>query len=395
MVGPLLAAPPNVEKYLHQGDYLGGEKALLEHLINDPKDTEARFGLGALQFIRAVETLGQDMYRFGMNSDLGTLLGFPFFRLPIPINPRPEEIDYQKFRSLFTHFMEGLTKAEKNLALVRDPKTKLPLKMGLIKLDWDGDGKADDYLKTILSKYLNLMARVERNILGEMAVSFDQSDAIWLQGYCNLLLAMGSVILAHDHQNTFEVSASLFFPKVKTPFGFLNNIPRRKADNFSTYTILDLIAFIHMWRFPLRDQKKMEAALAHLEKVIALSRESWASILAETDNDLEWIPGPKQTGVMGIGVQQSMIDGWLEFLDEAESLLKGKKLIPFWREGENRGVNLRRVFTLSRDFDAILWIQGTAATPYLENGVLTNQAVWGHLQRVFGGDFFGFAIWFN
>ncbi len=392
-VGPLLAGPPIVEKYLQQGDYLGGEKALLLHLDQSPKDAEVRFGLGALQFIQAVEGLGQDLYRFGMNSDIGTAIGLPFFRLPIPNNPKPQEIDYEKFRTLFTRFMDGLTKAEKNLAMVRDSKIKLPLKMGLIKLDLEGDGKADEYLKTILSRYLR--GGVGNNPLGEMAVSFDQGDAIWLQGYCNLLLAMGSVILAHDHKETFEVSASLFFPKVKTPFGFLNHIPRPKGELFSTNTILDLIAFIHMWRFPLKDPKKMDEALGHLEKVLALSRESWTSILEETDNDMEWLPNPKQTGVMGIAVQRQMIDGWFEFIDEAESLLKGKKLIPFWREGENRGVNLRRLFTQARDFDAILWIQGTAANPYLENGILTNQAVWGRLQRIFGGEFFGFAFWFN
>jgi hypothetical protein len=40
--------------------------------------------------------------------------------------------------------------------------------------------------------------------------------------------------------------------------------------------------------------------------------------------------------------------GWLEFLDEAKALLKGEKLIPFWRKGEERGINLRRVFTEPR-----------------------------------------------
>lgn len=393
MACPLLAGPPMVEPYLLQGNYSGGEKALLDHLKQFPKDAEARFGLGALQFIHSVEGLGQDMYRFGLNPDLGASFGFPFFRMPVPVNPKPEEIDYEKFRSLFSRFMEGLTKAEKTLALVRDPKIKLPLKMGLVKMDLNNDGKADEYLKTILARYLT--GRAANIPLGEMAVSFDQGDAIWLQGYCNLLLAMGSVILAHDHRETFEVSASLFFPKVKTPFGFLNNIPRRMDNQLFDERIFDLVAFVHMWRFPLKDQKLMVAALGHLEKVIALSRESWASILEETDNDMEWVPNPKQTGVMGISVPRPMIDGWLEFLDEAQSLLEGKKLIPFWRAGDNRGVNLRRVFTHSRDFDAILWVQGTAANPYLENGEFTKQATWGRLQRIFGGEFFGFAAWFN
>ena len=116
---------------------------------------------------------------------------------------------------------------------------------------------------------------------------------------------------------------------------------------------------------------------------------------AETDDDHEWIPNPRQKGVLGVPVRQEMIDGWMRFLDESEDLLAGKKLVPFWRGAETRGVNLRKVFTDPRPFDSVLWIQGIGATPYLEDGPMTNPEVWGRLQRVFGGEFFGFAIWFN
>jgi hypothetical protein len=136
--------------------------------------------------------------------------------------------------------------------------------------------------------------------------------------------------------------------------------------------------------------------LAHLESMIALSRESWKYILAETDNDHEWIPNPRQQSVLPGGtVNGNMVEAWMTFLDETEALLKGKKLIPFWRGGERRGVNLRRVFTEPRPFDLILWVQGTAAAPYLEQGPLTNPETWRRLQNVFRGEFIGFALWFN
>jgi hypothetical protein len=54
--GPAAAAePPLVEKYLHAGQFSQGEKALQAHLGTNPNDDQARFGLGALQFIRGVE----------------------------------------------------------------------------------------------------------------------------------------------------------------------------------------------------------------------------------------------------------------------------------------------------------------------------------------------------
>jgi hypothetical protein len=139
----------------------------------------------------------------------------------------------------------------------------------------------------------------------------------------------------------------------------------------------------------------MKAALGHLDKVVALSKESWKFILAETDDDHEWIPNPRQTGVLGIPVRQPIIAGWLEFVEEVEAILAGKRLIPLWRGQEERGINLRRVFTEPRSFDLVLWVQGTAATPYLEKGPLTRPEVWNRLRTVFGGELIGFAIWFN
>jgi hypothetical protein len=90
-----------------------------------------------------------------------------------------------------------------------------------------------------------------------------------------------------------------------------------------------------------------------------------------------------------------MVKGWLDFLDETEMILAGKRLVPFWRDAANKGVNLRRVFTEPSEMDLILWVQGTAAAPYLEAGTITQPEVWNRLLRVFRGEFIGFAIWFN
>jgi hypothetical protein len=90
-----------------------------------------------------------------------------------------------------------------------------------------------------------------------------------------------------------------------------------------------------------------------------------------------------------------MVNAWHEFLDEFEALLEGEKLVPFWREREGRGVNLKRVFTEPKPFDLVLWVQGTAATPYLEKGTLTDPNFWRRLNRAYRGQFMNFAVWFN
>ncbi len=90
-----------------------------------------------------------------------------------------------------------------------------------------------------------------------------------------------------------------------------------------------------------------------------------------------------------------MIEDWHVFLDEADALLDGRKLIPFWRGDGSQGVNLQRVFLEPTRFDLVMWIQGTGAAPYLESGELTSADTWRQLQRTFQGNFWGFAIWFN
>ncbi|HEU5115875.1 MAG TPA: hypothetical protein VFT74_04295, partial [Isosphaeraceae bacterium] len=145
--------------------------------------------------------------------------------------------------------------------------------------------------------------------------------------------------------------------------------------------------------------QRMRKTLEHLEAVIALSRESWTFILKETDNDHEWIPNPKQDTVMPNGrMTEEMVNGWMEFLDEAESILKGETRVPFWRaigDGEPRGVNLRQVFLEPRRFDLVLWVQGPGAMPYLEKGQTTSPETWRRFQRLFEGQFLGWATWIN
>ena len=170
----------------------------------------------------------------------------------------------------------------------------------------------------------------------------------------------------------------------------------------ATLLLLDGISFLHHEsRMEIKEPARTKIALEHLEAAVAQAKEMWKYIQEETDDDNEWIPNPRQTGVLGVKVTQEMIDAWLETLDEADQILKGKKLIPFWRgKDAERGVNLRRVLTEPRTFDFFNWVQGTAATPYLEKGPITKFAdprTGDRLNKAFGGPFgiIGFGFWFQ
>lgn len=389
--------PPLVESFLISGKLDEGETALTEHLQKHPGDDEARFGLGVLQVMQGVEHLVQSLHKHGLQPN-STLVQMPFLRLPVPKNPDPEPISYEKMRKIYQTLLADLTRAEATLAEVKDDNVKLPLHFGLLKLDINGDGKvSDDEVFWKIYARISGTRRTTFQAAENFVIGFDKADVYWLRGYCHLLSAFNEFILAHDWQEAFNSTAHLFFSKVDSPS---QPLPRKNAKEYvwfqSETEIADLIAFLHLISFEVKEPARMKSALAHLEKVIGLSRETWKAIEAETDNDREWIPNPRQPSILpGISVTAEMVAVWKEFLDEAEAMLKGEKLVPHWRFKDGRGINLRRVFTEPRRFDLILWVQGSSAVPYLEEGTLTERRFWERLQRIFRGRFMGFAAWFN
>ena len=247
-----------------------GEKALLAELAKNPKDDQARFGLGVLQFVQAVEHLGQSLYRNGLRSDRGQQLGIPVLRLPVPLNPNPETLTYAKSRAIVQQLVDDLAKAEKTLGEVRDDNVKLPIQMGRVQLDLTGDGKGREQFYTIVNRYIGGAQGVPKD--ADWLVAFDRGDVAWFRGYCHLLMALGEIGLAHDGHEFFDCVAHVFFQKVDTPHKFLTHLPAKEADSFGFggVNFLDLIAVVHLTRFPIQEPARMQAALTHLERMLAL-----------------------------------------------------------------------------------------------------------------------------
>lgn len=385
------ADAPLAESFLISGKLADGEQALIKHLEAKPGDSQARFGLGVLQFSRAVEQLSQSLYRYGMYNR-SRRIGLPILRLPVPENPKPEKIGYKQCRAILQTLIDNLGKAEVTLAVIKGD-VKLPLHFGLIKLDLNGDGQvADD--ETLWRLYAGVNRGVDKNVAEEFTIAFDKADVAWLRGYCHVLMSVCEFALAHDGRELFERTGHLFFIDVDSPYPFLTS--GRGVFRQGDIDFADVVAVIHLINLPVVEPQRMQAALAHLEQVIDLSRQNWRDIMAETDDDREWIPNPQQTGILpGVQVTQQMVEGWQEALNEFEAILQGKKLIPFWRGDDAKGINLRKAFTEPTTFDLVMWVQGTAAAPYLEEGPLTTPDTWERFNEIFGGQFVGFAIWFN
>ena len=409
--------------YLYSGKLAEGETALLAKLESNPDD-ETRFGLGVIQFGRALEHLLQGLNEHGFLTErtFGPVIPSGLREL-FPDNANAKPFSDDVFRQMLKTWIADVTKAEKTLAEITSLDVKLRLKPALIQINPAGNGmpvSAAELLELMFpakqadqgaapGELAMMFPEESRDRVVRLSLTLDRGDVHWLRGYLHLQAALAEGLLALDFREAIEVGAHRLFEKVETPYTWLLTENRKIPENIgpeSALPILDILAGVtQCLDIAVVEPDRCKSMLHHLQDAIDNGREMWTYILAETDDDQEWIPNPRQKGSIDIVVSQEMIDTWLDTLSEAKLVLEGKKLVPFWRDymllGKlgDRGVNVRKVFeNPPKRVLIVQWFQGTAATPYLETGELTAFADEKFLQRinrVFGSNFVGFAAWFN
>lgn len=304
-VGTSGAAEPSVpvaEKYLHEGRLAQGETASLLALDAEPKNDEVRFGLGVIQFTRAVENLGRGLFEYGAVSEKASQ---PFLRLPVPKNDQPSAISYRALGRMLDAFATDLRRAEATLAGIKDDKVKLRLRLAGITFDFAGTGKGRVTLMEILER-LNGGRLALQKVNPEFRVHFDRGDVAWLRAYCHLLCAMVEMYRAVDEEAGFTERMQGIFPKVE-------GAAKARDD----------------WYLGLKvvDGPRLRRVRLHLVAVCELNRETWQHIRKETDDDHEWLPHPKQKDQLGLPISDEQINAWLGMMEQWEGLLKGERLV--------------------------------------------------------------------
>src|SRR5919198_2459224 len=168
---------PLAEKYLLDGKLVAGAKALEARLKEAPQDDQARFGLGVLQFLQTFEHLGGSLYRYGLRTEKPFLRPPPRVKEFLPQNPNPEKLTYTAARQIVQTFVDDLVKAEATLAGVKDSAVKLPLHVGLIKIDPFGQGKPIS--AAFLFERVEGLPVTSQQANG-FVISFDRGDVSWL-----------------------------------------------------------------------------------------------------------------------------------------------------------------------------------------------------------------------
>ncbi|MGO4450483.1 hypothetical protein AB4Y96_16295 [Phyllobacterium sp. TAF24] len=391
------AATELFQKYLGNGRIGEADEQLLALTTKATNNADAQLGLGLVRSARAFEKLSQSLYRYGFGSKSD---GYEMFlgrgASEVAKNFNPEPITYEQFRGILTTFVADLDSADKALAAVGDKPAKLKVDLSVTRFDWNGDGQVgpEDHFGLAISDH-NEDGKAKPFIVG-----FDTADAKWLQGYCNLMMAVAKAWLSHDFSESWNGSFSVVFPKAVSTMADANGkgsedytmfgVNKAQADD-----IADFVTLIHTMRWPVADKVMWSEVRDHLKKVIVLNRETWALIDKETDDDHEWLPGPKQkSGVLpSFDVTPERIQVWLGVLSQFEAALDGKILIPHWRF--DKGINLAKVFDDPKPFDFVLWVTGPAAVPYLQDGPAMSSGEWNQITSIFEGNFASYAFYFN
>jgi hypothetical protein len=441
------------EALLTDGRLAAAEELAQARVARAPEDAQAGFALGLAQFLGAVDGLGRDLYRYGLASSYGNPAvmafgdGVPFLRVPVPENPAPEPVTYEGLRAMLGTFVAELAVAEATLAGVPAADFELPLRVPLVRFDFDGNG-AGGPDESVAALFLDVTgadlfspeweAWAEDADAGRVKpFGLDQSEVPWLQAYCHLLSALGEFLLAHDWEDAFQLTFHDAFPEGVMASSGLVDEERRiletlgpevpgydwqqegaSYDDFMVWSqtpegqahrqfmqqqaalewggIADLVAFVHLFHWPVVDAERMGTVRAHLLSMIALSRENWRRIMAETDDKREWVPGPHQTVLFeNVRITDDTLAGWQMFLDEFEAVLNGERLIPHWRIAEGRGINLSRMFEEPATFDPVLIAQGSAILPYLEDGETVSPHTINTILALTEFGLLSYFLWFN
>lgn len=387
--------------------YAGSAEAGIAELGQRP-DAESRFGKGLLQFTKAVQGFGQALYRHGY--DLSDRVRGPML-IQIPVTPMPEPLDYDKLRAIFETLVGELDAAQKTLreAGVAGDYV-IPVDVMKVRVDIDGDGVTGEheYIGAILGPALGInqiprapgMAQPREDEPPTLTLGLDRADAIWLAGYSNIAAAEAEFLLAHDFHTLAETLLPHLFPNA----GLGLTEPLRDRPESQSYSLfgsrddeirlVDLIAAIHTMEWPVVDRARLKSVQARLKTITALSRQNWQTILAETDNDRELLPNPKQNSVFGgPGITDEQVQAWLTSLDLVDQIIDGKLLIPHWRFA--RGLDLNAYFDTATRTDLVMLLTGHDAVQFLRDGPVMDDATFSEANRAFGWQWQGYAFWFN
>ena len=360
-----------------------------------PAPTDAdRFALGGVRFLRSVEQALQLRWQTGLSDQLTML---PFLRLPIPENPAPTAFDPAAIATLFKNVSTGMDAAREALSEIA-PTADFGVEIAFKDIWFDINSNTtrdtgEDLLNVMGPMIMGFQWDARDPATPAPVIRFDVADAAWLSAYTHLLGGLSDMILAYDP--TAPVTRISDARTAMTKLGTIAPDPLFGMGGGASMDGVDYFAMILATLNQTPDSAKMLSAQTHLLAMVTDNRRFWAEVATETDNDKEWIPKDGQTSAMGIELPPGTGPTWLGVLSDFEALLKGEKLIPFWRINGPVGVDIAAMFTDPRAIDVAAWIQGEGAVPYLKQGNLISTQSLTQFDAMLSGQTMLFTLYLN
>lgn len=354
-----------------------------------PASGDRNLALAAVRFLVGIEKAYQARWRIGATDPL----------LPVPVlgsallpNPNPQPMQADFMNDLASDLARSMQATRDTLADDIGNDAALVLRLDDLWLDVDGDGQRGG------GEALTDLAGLRLPDTGPAEIRFDASDAHWLRAYTHLIEGMAEVTLAFDPApalaRRIELDRALSDQFAEPPDQMA------RAPNYDMYArnfgpMIDRIAVLVQTLRNVPDKQGVNRAADHWRAMIAANRDFWTAVATEADNDREWIPNATQQAALGFALPPEAGAAWLAVLDDAEGVLDGGLLIPFWRFAPGHGIDLTSWLDDPGPVDLIDWVQGSGALPHARAGLTVGSQNWDRFLSLFGGRAGLYMVLFN
>jgi hypothetical protein len=248
----------------------------------DGRDAQAAAVRAVSRYERAGETLVREL---GAVLESGEQLKF---------------LDHEKGRLVWRTFLADLEQVDRDLAVAAaDPGFSLELCIACWKVDWNGNGRIDGRDNRMLELEFDGKGGTleEGDPRRRPTYRFDVGDALWGRAMISFQRAAAELVLAYRWSE-------------------LDKLWGRGEPGAITIKLID----------PGRVKHSRELVIAAL----GFSAQERDAYLAETDDDREWVPSPRQKSyAMPLEVDDALYTTWTQVISDVHHLLSSQDGVRF------------------------------------------------------------------
>ncbi len=250
-------------------------------LSDDPRDSQAAAVRAVARYQRAVEALVKELLDVADRGDQ-----FKF-------------LDHERGRKIWLAFLGELEAIDRDLEIVAaDPAFSLELCIACWRYDWNGNGRIDGRDNRMLELEFDGHGDdlAEDDPRRRPTYRFDVGDAYWGRAMISFQRALVELVLAYRW----------------------SQLDKLFLDDHSAVTI------------ELIDRGRVTKARELLIAGLGFSAQERDAYLAETDDDREWVPSPRQKSyAMPLTVDEPLYATWSAILGDTHRLLSSQEGIRF------------------------------------------------------------------